>query len=204
MRRPGRHRIGSRTPGNCSREHPVTSDNGQGPTLASPRHHGRCERWAFQCLTVGSAAHVVAGQRHGRQRRSRSARAIAPTKAAKSEPVAESNANLLFAHKSPVLSVETKGPRHIAIGKEAAYEVTIQNSGDVVADEVVVFIGLPAWADIAGAEASAAPRGPPPAAAPPNLSNGTSAAWRPNRGRSWCCGWCRVKSPLRSGSPLGL
>ena len=118
---------------------------------------------------------------------------IAPAKAAKSEPAAEANANLLFAHKSPVLSVETKGPRHIAIGKEAAYEVTIQNAGDVVADEVVVFIGLPAWADIAGAEASAGARGPPRAAAPPSPSNGTSAAWRRNRGRSWCYGSCRAR-----------
>ncbi len=53
-----------------------------------------------------------------------------------------------MARKSPLLSVETKGPRRIAIGKEATYEVTIQNSGEVVAEEVVVFVGLPESAEI--------------------------------------------------------
>jgi hypothetical protein len=79
---------------------------------------------------------------------------IAPTKA-KLEPAPEGDANVIFARKSPVLSVETKGPRRISIGKEAAYEVTIQNSGDVAAEELIVLIGLPPWADVAAAEASA-------------------------------------------------
>ncbi|MDZ7616075.1 MAG: hypothetical protein U1E05_03675, partial [Patescibacteria group bacterium] len=56
--------------------------------------------------------------------------------------------------KSPILGVETFGPRTIAIGKESSYRVQMQNSGDVSAEEVVVFIQLPPWADILGAEAS--------------------------------------------------
>ena len=61
---------------------------------------------------------------------------------------------MLFTQRSPVLSVETFGPRTIAIGKESSYRVQMQNSGDVPADEVVVFIQLPPWADVLGAEAS--------------------------------------------------
>ena len=57
-------------------------------------------------------------------------------------------------HKSPLLSVETIGPRKIVVGKEAAYEVLLQNSGDVAAEEVTVTIGLPDWAEVAGSSAS--------------------------------------------------
>ena len=62
---------------------------------------------------------------------------------------------MLFAQKGPILHVETFGPRTISIGKESAYRVSIQNTGDVSAEEVAVFIVLPAWADVVGAEASA-------------------------------------------------
>lgn len=81
-----------------------------------------------------------------------------PTPAASSTATAEAGPkreeSLLFARKSPVLSVETVGPRKIAVGKESAYEVSIRNSGEVAADEVVVFVNLPAWADVLGAEVS--------------------------------------------------
>ncbi|MEE8452031.1 MAG: hypothetical protein V3R99_08960 [Thermoguttaceae bacterium] len=63
-------------------------------------------------------------------------------------------ANVLFSRKSPVLSVETLGPRQIAVGKESAYELRIDNSGQNAADDVVVFVNLPPWTDVLGAEAS--------------------------------------------------
>ncbi len=62
---------------------------------------------------------------------------------------------MLFTQRSPVLSVETFGPRTISIGKESSYRVQMQNSSDVPAEEMVVFIQLPPWADVLGAEASA-------------------------------------------------
>lgn len=62
--------------------------------------------------------------------------------------------NVLFVQKSPALSVETLGPRQIAVGKESVYQLNIENSGQSAADEVVVFINLPPWADVLGAEAS--------------------------------------------------
>jgi uncharacterized repeat protein (TIGR01451 family) len=71
-----------------------------------------------------------------------------PTSDAAQEPI------VLIDHKSPLLSVETIGPRKIVIGKEAAYEVLLQNSGDVAAEEVTVTVSLPDWAEVAGASAS--------------------------------------------------
>ena len=62
--------------------------------------------------------------------------------------------SVLIDHKSPQISVETIGPRKIVVGKEAAYEVVLQNSGEQAAEEVAVTVGLPDWADVAGASAS--------------------------------------------------
>jgi hypothetical protein len=75
---------------------------------------------------------------------------------------AAGDARVLFARKGPVLSVETAGPRRIVVGKEAAYEVTIQNSGEVAADDVTVYVGLPGWADIVNSTASAGEARPAP------------------------------------------
>lgn len=65
-----------------------------------------------------------------------------------------SEESVLFARKSPILSVQTVGPRRISVGKQSRYELTIQNAGEVGADEVVVLVDLPAWADVLGAEAT--------------------------------------------------
>lgn len=62
--------------------------------------------------------------------------------------------HLLMVRKSPVLSVETLGPRKITVGKEAVYQLHLVNSGEVSAEGVVVHVQLPAWADLAGAESS--------------------------------------------------
>jgi len=62
--------------------------------------------------------------------------------------------SVLFSRKGPMLSVETAGPRKISVGKESAYAVSIYNSGEAAADEVVVYVNLPAWADVVAAEAS--------------------------------------------------
>ena len=82
-----------------------------------------------------------------------------PTLAAEREDSAEpaersEDENLLFARQSPVLSVETMGPRRISVGKESTYAVIVRNSGQVAADQVVVTVALPDWADVLGAEVS--------------------------------------------------
>ena len=61
---------------------------------------------------------------------------------------------VLFARQSPVLGVETVGPRRIIVGKESAFEITVRNTGRVAADQTVVNIGLPVWTDVLGAEVS--------------------------------------------------
>ena len=61
----------------------------------------------------------------------------------------------LFTRKGPQLSVETTGPRRIAIGKESTYEVRIVNSGEVAAEDLVVFVTLPESAEVAGSQPSA-------------------------------------------------
>jgi len=80
----------------------------------------------------------------------RSIEATLPSGLAKPEPTDD----LLFARQSPVLGVETVGPRRIRVGKESAYEVTVHNSGQVGAERVVVTIGLPEWTEVQGSEAS--------------------------------------------------
>ena len=78
-----------------------------------------------------------------------------PTAAGAAKRPAEPEDNLLFSRKGPVLGVETLGPRKIAVGKESRYVITVQNAGEIAADEVVVHVALPAWADVLGADASA-------------------------------------------------
>jgi uncharacterized repeat protein (TIGR01451 family) len=64
------------------------------------------------------------------------------------------NDSMLFARKGPLLSIETTGPRRITVGKESAYEVSVVNSGEVAAEDLVVFVTLPESAEVVGAEPS--------------------------------------------------
>jgi len=66
----------------------------------------------------------------------------------------EDAADALFNRQSPVLNVKTIGPRRITVGKESTYELIVRNSGQMGADEVIVTVGLPEWAEVVGAEAS--------------------------------------------------
>ncbi|MBN1395819.1 MAG: hypothetical protein JW959_12425 [Pirellulales bacterium] len=68
---------------------------------------------------------------------------------------------VLFARKGPNLSIETFGPRTISVGRESSYEVHVINSGNVAAEELIVYVSLPEWAEVAGAEASTGAAGKP-------------------------------------------
>lgn len=48
----------------------------------------------------------------------------------------------------PVISVETRGPREITLGKPGLYEVIVRNIGQAMGNQVRVTIVLPAWAEI--------------------------------------------------------
>ncbi len=79
----------------------------------------------------------------------------APSVANASTAITRPNApDVLFVRKSPVLNVETIGPRTISVGREARYEVTMINSGEVAAEELSVFVSVPDWAQIVAADAS--------------------------------------------------
>ncbi|MBN2578011.1 MAG: hypothetical protein JXB10_03390 [Pirellulales bacterium] len=72
----------------------------------------------------------------------------------KSPPPSAVDENVLIARRGPMLSVETLGPRKIVVGKQSTYEVTMINSGEVAAEGLTVFVSLPEWAEVQGAEAS--------------------------------------------------
>jgi uncharacterized repeat protein (TIGR01451 family) len=67
---------------------------------------------------------------------------------------AEDEDGTLIARKGPVLSVETLGPRRITVGKESTYELNMINSGDVAAEDLVVFVSLPEWTEVVGVDVS--------------------------------------------------
>ncbi len=76
------------------------------------------------------------------------------------EPVAEQGPNVLFSAESPVLSVEATGPRSVMIGKPAEFEVTVRNTG-AAANNVVVKVNVPNYADVADVRASSGNAQPP-------------------------------------------
>ena len=55
---------------------------------------------------------------------------------------------VLITRKSPMLSVETTGPRKITVGKESIYTVSMKNTGELTAADVVVSVTVPAWAEV--------------------------------------------------------
>ena len=65
-----------------------------------------------------------------------------------------SSSQVLFTQQSPILNVKTMGPERIDVGREATFNVTIENLGAAAADELILTIDFPSWADLLGAEVS--------------------------------------------------
>jgi uncharacterized repeat protein (TIGR01451 family) len=80
---------------------------------------------------------------------------VNPEDLAVPEATAAAADNVLFKRQSPLLSVETTGPRTVVIGKEAVYTVTLSNGGDVAAQDLVVGVKIPDWTDVVGSQPSA-------------------------------------------------
>ncbi|GAB6165235.1 hypothetical protein JCM19992_12350 [Thermostilla marina] len=78
--------------------------------------------------------------------------AAAP-KAAESEddPIAVDEP-VLIERQSPIIQVRTLGPRRISVGKEGIYQIIVENTGNLGADQVTVSVDLPEWADVLSAE----------------------------------------------------
>lgn len=83
------------------------------------------------------------------------AEAVPPAEAAPAAGPAAADGNVLLAGRGPQLSVETSGPRQIAIGRQAQYQLTLRNAGDTVATDVAVVVVLPDWAEVAQASGTA-------------------------------------------------
>ncbi|MEX0679093.1 MAG: CARDB domain-containing protein [Pirellulales bacterium] len=64
------------------------------------------------------------------------------------------SSDVLFTSQSPVLSVQATGPRTVLIGKEAEFVVKVRNTG-AAANNVVISINIPSYADVAGAQSTA-------------------------------------------------
>ena len=65
-----------------------------------------------------------------------------------------SGSNLLLSKRVPVLTIRTFGPKRINVGKEAAYQIIVENSGDADAENVEIAVDLPEWAEVRETEPS--------------------------------------------------
>ncbi len=152
-----------------------TADQPSGltPTLADALPHKEAEASqpdadvAAQSPSVSSvpdaADSPAAEPDAGRERSVVSASPPAQTPSRSVEP--QETDTLLFSRQSPILEVKTTGPRRITVGKPSTYGVTIRNSSQVAADQLVVTIDLPQWTEVLETEVSeGAITSPPPGA----------------------------------------
>lgn len=69
-------------------------------------------------------------------------------------PLRDGRGQLLVENQTPVIISDIRGPRQILVGREATYELRIQNDGDLAADEVVASVRVPSWADVVSTTAT--------------------------------------------------
>ncbi|HEX3999069.1 MAG TPA: CARDB domain-containing protein [Pirellulales bacterium] len=149
--------------------HPLAiSDANSAPNLApvSP------EAEASPARSDSFATPAPSPSSHSSPLRSSRRTVVNPEDLAVPEPTAAASDNVLFKRQSPLLSVETTGPRTVVIGKEALYTVTLSNGGDVAAQDLVVGVKIPDWTDVVGSQSSAG-------TTRPSLADGTEPfQWR--------------------------
>jgi uncharacterized repeat protein (TIGR01451 family) len=82
--------------------------------------------------------------------------AATPAPEAQTPPLDEdsSSGDLLIENESPVLTVKTRGPKTISVGKTASYKIDIVNSSEHDAKDVVVDVNIPTWTDVSKQHAS--------------------------------------------------
>ena len=68
---------------------------------------------------------------------------------------ADGQGDLLVSNRSPVLVVETHGPRKMRVGRTATYYVTAANAGNLGAEDVAVNVNIPSWTEVTRNQASA-------------------------------------------------
>lgn len=64
------------------------------------------------------------------------------------------NNDVLVARQSPVIGIETAGPRSIKIGEPASFRVVMRNAGQVAGEGVVAEVLVPEWTEVVSTHAS--------------------------------------------------
>ena len=85
--------------------------------------------------------------------------------------------SVLMSGQSPTLSVETVGPKKVRIGQEAVFTVKVHNSGAAPANNIVVSVNIPGYAEIASTKPSAGNSASPRARPAASRRSGKSIAW---------------------------
>ncbi len=150
--------LGRSTTGSLGRS--TTGSLGRSTTIAPPRRtavpRGRSNT-TVEKITPALSPRRVIGQSSTDGPAARVARAAKSTVPSTTKPASRTAATAgatLFSTQSPVIQVATSGPRKIVIGKQATYRVTVVNGGNQAADDVVVSMKLPSWAEVVSAKPS--------------------------------------------------
>ncbi len=61
---------------------------------------------------------------------------------------------VLVTNQAPAITSDIRGPKQIAIGREATYRVRLQNQGASAAEGVVATVRIPAWAEVVNTDAT--------------------------------------------------
>ncbi len=102
-----------------------------------------------------------------------SSMAIQDKASRKNVPVAEeSDDSLLLSDEAPVISIKTRGPKTIVVGKLSKYVIHVQNRGEGAAKDLVVRMNIPPWVEVADQSASVGA-----ARIQPDDSGQSSLAW---------------------------
>ena len=56
--------------------------------------------------------------------------------------------NVLVTNQAPAITSDIRGPKQIAIGREASYRVRLQNLGASAAEAVMATVRIPSWAEV--------------------------------------------------------
>jgi uncharacterized repeat protein (TIGR01451 family) len=70
------------------------------------------------------------------------------------DQLTDEDGKVLLSNRSPVLVLKTHGSRTIRVGRAATYYVTAANVGDLGAEDVVVDVSVPNWAEVTENQAS--------------------------------------------------
>lgn len=98
---------------------------------------------------------AVSSEREGNRGTAPEPRTNGATVGATASPAGASQSagdRVLIHRTTPLLNVETIGPRRITVGREGAYTLQLKNQGQTPARQVVVHVMIPSWADLNSAD----------------------------------------------------